>query len=73
MTVVGPSVESAVFKAVSFERSLRVQLAATDLGDLVTMTPEDVRAMADYFATSYAGRVESAWAYLSANAARALG
>lgn len=72
ITVVGSSAESAIFGAVSFERSLRVQLSAAQFAELVTMRPEDVRAMADYFATSYAGRVESAWAYLSANAARSL-
>lgn len=71
VTVVGPTIETATFNAVSFERSLRVQLSATQFGGPVGMSPSDVRAMADYFATSYAGRVESAWSYLSATALRA--
>jgi ribulose-5-phosphate 4-epimerase/fuculose-1-phosphate aldolase len=64
LAVVGPTVQDATFLAVSFERSLRVQLLARQFGAVDPIPPDEVEAMADYFENSYAGRVESAWQYL---------
>ncbi len=70
ITVVGPSVQDATFLAVSFDRSLRLQLAASQLGPLNPITLEEARRMNDYFDRSYHGRVQATWDYLRRKAER---
>lgn len=64
IAVAAASVQDATFLAVSFDRSLRMQLTAAQLGPLDPIAPDEVRAMNDYFEQSYQGRVESTWQYL---------
>ena len=72
ITVAGPSVQDTTFLAVSFDRSLRVQLTASQLGPINPITPEEVKAMNEYFDRSYHGRVEATWQYLLRKAERRL-
>ena len=58
------SVEGAVFLALSFDRSLRMQHAAAQFGDVTPISEQEVREMNEYFAGSYHGRVETTWNYL---------
>lgn len=58
------TVEGAVFLALSFDRSLRMQHAAAQFGELDPIPEDEVREMNDYFANSYAGRIETTWHYL---------
>lgn len=64
IAVAGPSVADAVFHAVSFDRSLRLQLAAAQLGEVNPISPEEVAEMAAYFDQSYQGRIATAYDYL---------
>jgi L-fuculose-phosphate aldolase len=64
LTVAAESIPAAVVLAVSLERHARIQIAAGALGEIKAITDEEVLSMTDYFATSYAGRIESMWAYL---------
>ncbi len=70
-TVVGPSVQDATFLAVSLDRSLRMQLAAGQLGPVSAISPAEVQVMNDYFDRSYHGRVQTTWEYLLRKAERA--
>lgn len=70
MTVVGPSVQDATFLAVSFDRSLKMQLTAQRLGPVDPISPEEVKEMNDYFDRSYHGRIEATWQYLLRKAQR---
>ena len=72
IAVAAATVQDATFLAVSFDRGLRMQLTASLLGPVEEISPEEVRAMNDYFDRSYQGRVETTWQYLlrSARAAR---
>ncbi len=66
------TVEEAVFLAASFDRSLRVQMAAAQLGPLSPMSNDQARQMAEYFESSYpAGRIQSSYRYLLRSARRA--
>ena len=65
LVIAAPTVEEATVLAVSFERSLQVQMAAQSFGRIDPIADEDVEAMADYFATSYDGRIKAMWDYLS--------
>jgi L-fuculose-phosphate aldolase len=71
ITVVGPTVQEATFLAVSFDRSLRLQIAAAQLGPLDPIAPAEVTAMHTYFHTRYEGRVQTMWNYLLRRADRA--
>jgi L-fuculose-phosphate aldolase len=71
ITVVGPTVQEATFLAVSFDRSLRLQIAAAQLGPLDPIAPAEAAAMQTYFRTSYAGRVQTMWEYFKRRAERA--
>ncbi len=64
IAVVAPTVQDATFLAVSFDRSLRVQLAAEQLGGVDPISPEEAAAMNAYFDQSYQGRVQVTWEYL---------
>ncbi len=70
ISVVGPSVQDATFLAVSFDRSLRMQLTASQLGPLNPIAPEEVQRMVEYFDSSYHGRVQTTWEYLLRKAER---
>lgn len=58
------SVQEAVFLAVAFVNSLRVQVLAAQLGDTVPIPAAEVEEMAAHFAAGYEGRVRSTWSYL---------
>ncbi len=64
IAVAGSSVQEAVFLAVSFDRSVRIQLAAEQLGPVTPIDPAEARQMAAAFEASHAGRVEVTWQYL---------
>lgn len=64
IAAVDSTVAGAVFLALSFDRSLRLQLAASQFGPLDAMTDDEVREMNDYFDRSYGGRLETTWGYL---------
>jgi L-fuculose-phosphate aldolase len=58
------TIESATFLAVSFDRSLRLQIAAATLGPVSEIEPDEVAEMNRYFASSYGGRVEATFDYM---------
>lgn len=64
IAVVGESVPDAVFLALSFDRSLRMQQAALQFGPIDPIPADEVAEMNRYFATSYGGRIETTWEYL---------
>jgi L-fuculose-phosphate aldolase len=64
IAVAAPSVQDATFLAVSFDRSIRMQLTAQQLGPIDPISDEEVREMNAYFDQSYQGRVETTWQYL---------
>lgn len=64
IAAVGDSVPAAVFLALSFDRSLRMQLTAGQFGPLAPMTNDEAREMNEYFDRSYDGRLETTWGYL---------
>lgn len=64
IAAVGPSVAAAVFLALSFDRSLRMQLMAGQFGPVDPMTDAEMREMNAYFDRSYGGRLEATWEYL---------
>jgi ribulose-5-phosphate 4-epimerase/fuculose-1-phosphate aldolase len=64
ITVAGPSIEVATVWASELERSCRLQLAATQLGPLAPIAPDEVVRMFDRFERGYAGRNEAIWRYL---------
>jgi ribulose-5-phosphate 4-epimerase/fuculose-1-phosphate aldolase len=64
IAVAASTVEDATFLAVSFDRSIRMQLLASQLGPVNPISPEEVDLMTDYFDTSYQGRVQTTWDYL---------
>jgi L-fuculose-phosphate aldolase len=64
IAAVGGDVANAVFLALSFDRSLRMQLTAGQFGPVAAMTDAEVREMNEYFDRSYGGRLEATWAYL---------
>lgn len=64
IAVAGSTVEGAVFLALSFDRSLRIQHAAAQFGDVDPIPDSEVNEMIDYFDRSYGGRVETTWNYL---------
>lgn len=63
IAVADTTLASAVFLAVSFDRSLRLQAAAGALGAVREIDPDEVRQMNDYFSSSYGGRVEVTFDY----------
>jgi L-fuculose-phosphate aldolase len=65
LVTAGATVQEAVFLAVAFVSSLRVQLMAGQFGELSCIPPDEVQAMAAHFAGSYGRRVSSTWDYLS--------
>jgi ribulose-5-phosphate 4-epimerase/fuculose-1-phosphate aldolase len=65
LVTVGATVREAVFLAVAFVNSLRVQLTASQFGDISTIPDEEVEAMAEHFAGGYSRRVDSTWDYLA--------
>lgn len=73
IAVAAPSVQDATFLAVSFDRSIRMQLAARQLGEIDPIPPEQVREMNAYFGGSYQGRIETTWQYLLRMARRRSG
>lgn len=64
IAIADSTVEGAVFLALSFDRSLRMQHAAAQFGDIDPIPDDEVNEMIDYFARSYGGRVETTWKYL---------
>jgi L-fuculose-phosphate aldolase len=64
IAVAGPTVQDATFHAISFDRSLRMQHAAAQLGPIDPIPPDQVRAMVEYFDRSYQGRIEVTFQYL---------
>jgi ribulose-5-phosphate 4-epimerase/fuculose-1-phosphate aldolase len=62
IAIAGRSVQEAAVLALSFDRSVRLQLAAAQLGSLNPISPEEVKAMSDSFERS-PGRLESLWEY----------
>jgi L-fuculose-phosphate aldolase len=73
LVTVGASVQEAVFLAVAFVNSLRVQVLARQLGDVVPIAPSEVQVMADHIFEGYGRRVESTWAYLQRRVAAQVG
>ena len=71
ITVAGPSVEVAAVWAAELERSCRTQLAASQLGPLAPIPPDEVVRMYDRFARGYPGRNVAIWRYLVRTAQRA--
>ena len=64
IAAVDSTVAGAVFLALSFDRSLRMQLTARQFGDVAAMTDDEAREMNEYFDRSYEGRLETTWGYL---------
>jgi L-fuculose-phosphate aldolase len=64
IAVVSSSVQDATFLALSFDRSLRMQHAASQFGPIDPISPEEVREMNEYFDSSYGGRIEATWDYM---------
>jgi L-fuculose-phosphate aldolase len=64
IAVADSSVEGAVFLALSFDRSMRIQHAASQFGEVDPISDDEVREMIGYFARSYGGRVQTTWNYL---------
>lgn len=64
IAAVASTVAGAVFLALSFDRSLRMQLTAGQFGEVDPMTDDEVREMNEYFDRSYSGRLEATWDYL---------
>jgi L-fuculose-phosphate aldolase len=64
LVTVGATVQEAVFLAVSFVNSLRIQVMATQFGPLTCIPADEVEEMARYFAGGYEQRVNSTWDYL---------
>lgn len=64
IAVADASVEGAVCLAVGIERSVKVQLAAATLGEVVEIAPDELEAMTRYFASSYANRTRLTFDYL---------
>ncbi|HEX6512627.1 MAG TPA: class II aldolase/adducin family protein [Chloroflexota bacterium] len=63
LTAVGASIEQAVVRAVSFERSCRLQLAAAQLGGVSPIPAEQAARMIARF-SQQASREQSIWRYL---------
>jgi L-fuculose-phosphate aldolase len=64
LVTVGATVQEAVFLAVAFVNSLRVQVLARQLGEVVPIAPSEVQVMAEHIFEGYGRRVESTWSYL---------
>lgn len=64
IAAVGRSVEEAVFVAVSFERSLRLQAVAAAFGPVRDITPAEVAAMADALTRSLERRSAAVFEHL---------
>jgi L-fuculose-phosphate aldolase len=64
LAVADTTIEGAVFLAVSFDRSLRMQHAAARFGEIDPIPEHEVNEMVEYFDRSYGGRVETTWNYL---------
>ncbi|HEV2125410.1 MAG TPA: class II aldolase/adducin family protein, partial [Chloroflexota bacterium] len=64
IAVATATVQDSVFLAVSFDRSLRMQMAAAQLGPVDPISPDEVRMMVEYFDRSYQGRVQTTFDYL---------
>lgn len=64
LVTVGSTVREAVVLAVCFVNSLRVQLAAASLGQVVEMSEEDVAGMSAGIEHNYPSRIERLWAAL---------
>jgi ribulose-5-phosphate 4-epimerase/fuculose-1-phosphate aldolase len=63
LTAVGSSIEQAVVRAVSLERSCRTQLAAAQLGGVVPIAPEELGRMSARLGANQA-REQAIWRYL---------
>jgi L-fuculose-phosphate aldolase len=63
ITAVGVSIEQAVVRAVSFERSCRLQLAAAQFGGVSPIPPEQAERMIARFGRQ-SNREQSIWRYL---------
>jgi ribulose-5-phosphate 4-epimerase/fuculose-1-phosphate aldolase len=70
IAVAASSVQDATFLAVSFDRSLRLQVAAQQFGAIDAISLDEVRVMNSYFDSSYHGRIEGTWQYLLRKAQR---
>jgi L-fuculose-phosphate aldolase len=64
VAVAGDSVAHATYLALSLERAVRSQLAASQLGAVREMTPEEVRSITRYLSTSYHDALPNTWHYL---------
>jgi len=64
IAIADQSVEGAVFLALSFDRSLRMQHAAGQFGAVDPIPEHEVNEMIDYFTASYGGRIQTTWNYL---------
>ncbi len=64
LVTVGATVQEAVFLAVAFVNSLRVQLLARQFGDTVPISPSELAVMAEHIGSGYGRRVSSMWSYL---------
>lgn len=69
LTAVGSSIEQAVVRAVSLERSCRTQLAAAQLGGVVAIASDEVERMTARLAER-PNREQSIWRYLVRSCAR---
>jgi L-fuculose-phosphate aldolase len=64
LVTVGATVQEAVFLAVAFVNSLRVQVLAAQFGPISCISAAEAQEMALHFASSYERRVTSSWEYL---------
>lgn len=62
--VVGVSVPVAVYLAVSLDRSIRMQHAASMLGEVRPIPPDQVAGMNRYFENVYGDGIDNTWRYL---------
>jgi ribulose-5-phosphate 4-epimerase/fuculose-1-phosphate aldolase len=71
ITVAAASIELATVWAAELERSCRTQLAASQLGPLAPIPPDEAARMYERFERGYPGRNEAIWRYLVRKAQRA--
>jgi ribulose-5-phosphate 4-epimerase/fuculose-1-phosphate aldolase len=64
IAVVGSSVPLGTYLALSLERSVRMQIAATQLGPLRPMPPDEVASINHYLENSYGDALPNTWRYL---------
>jgi L-fuculose-phosphate aldolase len=64
ITAVDATVQGATCLAIAFDRTVQIQLIASQLGGVRTIDPDEAERMRDYFARSYGDRTALTFEYL---------